>query len=393
MKKTILFCVALAGLTAMSSCGNKAATKLENAADSASYALGVSNGARFGEALKSGMYEQLKNIDPNDFMKGLAAALKTDSTQRSYEMGLSQGLYIKEMLNNIKQGTGVEIDIPTFVQAYKQAMDGDTTLLISAMQSNSVLDAIFRAAAEAKEKEELARLAETPEAKENLAKGEAFLAEKAKEEGMVKTESGLLYKVVKEGKGDKVQSNQRAKVSYKGTLIDGTQFDANASATFSPTQVVKGFGRAGADSPWRGAAGPVGLSPVCLQYVCGYGGEGTGGALSGGADRAGRSHQAGEDRQAAARDCGTSAGLYLLWPVRCGAAGRAGNSRSRVLCHLGHGGGDFRFGCLLYRQAALILLIRAAPLLRSGSFSVPGRKSSSRGLSAEAEEAFRQDWR
>ena len=59
---------------------------------------------------------------------------------------------------------------------------------------------------------------------------------------MVKTESGLLYKVVKEGKGDKVQSNQRAKVSYKGTLIDGTQFDANASATFSPTQVVKGFG-------------------------------------------------------------------------------------------------------------------------------------------------------
>ena len=129
MKKTILFCVALAGLTAMSSCGNKAATKLENAADSASYALGVSNGARFGEALKSGMYEQLKNIDPNDFMKGLAAALKTDSTQRSYEMGLSQGLYIKEMLNNIKQGTGVEIDIPTFVQAYKQAMDGDTTLL------------------------------------------------------------------------------------------------------------------------------------------------------------------------------------------------------------------------------------------------------------------------
>ena len=227
MKKTILFCVALAGLTAMSSCGNKAATKLENAADSASYALGVSNGARFGEALKSGMYEQLKNIDPNDFMKGLAAALKTDSTQRSYEMGLSQGLYIKEMLNNIKQGTGVEIDIPTFVQAYKQAMDGDTTLLISAMQSNSVLDAIFRAAAEAKEKEELARLAETPE---------------AKEEGVVKTESGLLYKVVKEGKGDKVQSNQRAKVSYKGTLIDGTQFDSNASATFSPTQVVKGFG-------------------------------------------------------------------------------------------------------------------------------------------------------
>ena len=187
MKKSILFCVALAGLTAMSSCGDKTATKLENAADSASYALGVSNGARIGEAMRSGMYDQLKGIDPNDFMKGLAAALKTDSTQRSYEMGMSQGLYIKEMLKSIKQGTGVEVDIPTFVQAYKRAMEGDTTLLISAMRANSVLDAIFRAAAEAKEKEELARLAETPEAKENLAKGEAFLAEKAKEEGVVKT--------------------------------------------------------------------------------------------------------------------------------------------------------------------------------------------------------------
>ena len=77
---------------------------------------------------------------------------------------------------------------------------------------------------------------------EAIAKREKEEAEKAKEEGVVKTESGLLYKVVKEGKGDKVQSNQRAKVSYKGTLIDGTQFDANASATFSPTQVVKGFG-------------------------------------------------------------------------------------------------------------------------------------------------------
>lgn len=131
-----------------------------------------------------------------------------------------------------------------------------------------------------------------------------------------------------------------------------------------------------------------GYRPVCLQYVCGYGGEGTGGALSGGADRAGRSHQAGEDRQAAARDCGPSAGLYLLWPVRCGAAGRAGNSRRRVLCHLGHGGGDFRFGCLLYRQAALILLIRAAPLLRSGSFFTHGQKVLREGCPQKQRKRF-----
>ena len=59
--------------------------------------------------------------------------------------------------------------------------------------------------------------------------------------------------------------------------------------------------RAGADSPWRGAAGPVGLSPVCLQYVCGYGGEGVRCAVSGfaGCDRvACQSGQAQQDSAA-----------------------------------------------------------------------------------------------
>ncbi|HIZ25467.1 MAG TPA: FKBP-type peptidyl-prolyl cis-trans isomerase [Candidatus Barnesiella merdipullorum] len=242
MKKSILFFVALAGFTAMSSCESKTVTTLENAADSASYALGVSNGARLGDAMKSGMYEQLKDIKTDEFMKGFAAALKTDSTQRSYELGLGQGLYAKEMLKNIKQGTGLDIDIATFIRAYKDALAGDSTLLISPMNANHVLDSIFRAAAEAKEKAELDRLAASPEAKENLAKGNAFLVEKAKEEGVVKTESGLLYKVVKEGQGEKVQKNQRVKVAYKGSLIDGTQFDANSGAIFSPMGVVPGFG-------------------------------------------------------------------------------------------------------------------------------------------------------
>ena len=77
---------------------------------------------------------------------------------------------------------------------------------------------------------------------ENAEASKTWLEKIEKKSGVKKTESGLLYKVVKAGQGETLQANQRAKVSYKGTLIDGTQFDANASATFSPAGVVKGFG-------------------------------------------------------------------------------------------------------------------------------------------------------
>ena len=71
------------------------------------------------------------------------------------------------------------------------------------------------------------------------------LAKKAKEAGVQKTASGLLYKVIKEGKGEKPVENDKVTVSYKGTLIDGTEFDSsykrNEPATFRANQVIKGW--------------------------------------------------------------------------------------------------------------------------------------------------------
>ena len=95
-----------------------------------------------------------------------------------------------------------------------------------------------------KQKEEAEKLANTPEAKKNKADGEAFLAKKAKEAGVQKTASGLLYKVIKEGKGEKPVENDKVTVSYKGTLIDGTQFDASEKVPMSVGQLVPGFNEA-----------------------------------------------------------------------------------------------------------------------------------------------------
>jgi len=63
------------------------------------------------------------------------------------------------------------------------------------------------------------------DAKENAGKGEAYAAKFAKEKGVKKTDSGLLYQVAKEGSGDAPKDSDTVVVNYKGTLIDGSEFD------------------------------------------------------------------------------------------------------------------------------------------------------------------------
>jgi len=80
---------------------------------------------------------------------------------------------------------------------------------------------------------------------ENKAKGDAFLAKNGKKSGVVTTESGLQYEVLREGKGAKPRENDTVKVHYTGTLIDGTKFDSShdrgAPTEFGVTGVIPGF--------------------------------------------------------------------------------------------------------------------------------------------------------
>ena len=80
---------------------------------------------------------------------------------------------------------------------------------------------------------------------DNKAAGEKFLAENKEKEGVITLPSGLQYKVIKEGKGAKPTETDRVKVNYRGTLIDGKEFDSsykrNEPATFRANQVIKGW--------------------------------------------------------------------------------------------------------------------------------------------------------
>ena len=82
-------------------------------------------------------------------------------------------------------------------------------------------------------------------ANDNLKKGENFLKENATKNGIVTTESGLQYQVLKQGNGPVPTAKDRVRCTYHGTLIDGTVFDSSVergdTATFKVTDVIKGW--------------------------------------------------------------------------------------------------------------------------------------------------------
>jgi FKBP-type peptidyl-prolyl cis-trans isomerase len=159
-----------------------------------------------------------------------ALTLETDEQRVSYGMGIGLG-------QRIKQET-FEIDVDAFSQGVKDAIAGGEQLMtqdeiMAQMQA-------FQQKQVAKQQEEMNKLAET-----NKAEGDAFLAENAKKEGVVTTESGLQYSVTTEGDGAKPSATDTVEVHYKGTLLDGTEFDSSykrgATVSFPVNGVIPGW--------------------------------------------------------------------------------------------------------------------------------------------------------
>lgn len=107
-----------------------------------------------------------------------------------------------------------------------------------------------------------------------IEEGEAFLAAKAEEEGVQKTESGLMYKVIKEGKGAHPAATDKVNVDYEGTLIDGTVFDSSyqrgEAIEFALNQVIKGW------TEGVQLMAPGAIYEFYIPYYLGYGERGAG---------------------------------------------------------------------------------------------------------------------
>ena len=210
-----------------SKCPTKPAEpKLKNQLDSINYAFGVLNGQQVAMYVLSG---DTTGNAKGEFVSELNKVLKDKQAYPALaKIGEQIGAQIKQqeatgLIGIESLPTDFELIKQGFINGFNEYGDWD------AMMANMYIQ------------EAINELQYGPAKRE----GQAFLEEKAKEEGVIATGSGLLYKVIREGKGKKPTTEDKVKVNYEGKLIDGTVFDSSYDRgepiVFGVTQVIKGW--------------------------------------------------------------------------------------------------------------------------------------------------------
>jgi len=142
----------------------------------------------------------------------------------SYALGLS-------LASNLLQSQIKIVDFDAMFAAIKDVMEGRNPT-ISPLEANKVIEEYFNS--------QQTRLGAI-----NAREGEEFLLKNKMEDGIVELESGLQFKIIKQGNGHKPKLTDKVKCHYHGTLIDGTIFDSSVNrgepTTFPVNGVIKGW--------------------------------------------------------------------------------------------------------------------------------------------------------
>jgi FKBP-type peptidyl-prolyl cis-trans isomerase FklB len=158
------------------------------------------------------------------------SVLKTQKEKSSYVIGVDIGRAL--------QKGGVEIEADLFARGVQDALAGGK-LLMTEEEIKETMTA-FQREMTARQTQARNQLGE-----KNKKEGETFLAENGKKPGVVTLPSGLQYKVLRPGTGKKPQAQDIVKVHYRGTLINGTEFDSSyrrgQPASFPVNRVIPGW--------------------------------------------------------------------------------------------------------------------------------------------------------
>ncbi|MBV0933948.1 FKBP-type peptidyl-prolyl cis-trans isomerase [Marinobacterium weihaiense] len=159
-----------------------------------------------------------------------AETLETEQQKLSYSLGLILGERIQADVD--------ELDIEAFTRGVEAVYAGETPLL-DQQQIAEVMQA-FQSRKMEEQRQAMAKLAQ-----DNLDKGQAYMAENGKKDGVETTESGLQYEVLEAGSGASPTAEDTVKVHYRGNLIDGTEFDSsyarNEPVSFPLNGVIPGW--------------------------------------------------------------------------------------------------------------------------------------------------------
>jgi FKBP-type peptidyl-prolyl cis-trans isomerase FklB len=156
--------------------------------------------------------------------------LKDEMDRISYSVGHQVGGDFKRQ--------GVELNPEALLKGIQDALSGTEPMMSRQEMNKTLMDLKKKIMAAQQEEQKKA-------AGQNLTEGKAFLAENGKKDDVKTLPSGLQYKVITEGSGKTPAAKDTVTVHYRGTLIDGTEFDSSYSrgkpATFGVDRVIKGW--------------------------------------------------------------------------------------------------------------------------------------------------------
>lgn len=235
MKNLLKSAIAVALLLSGASC-NQGSTKLEDLTtkeDSLAYYFGQMLGSNIAASVKT--TPDSAAFSASAFVKGAKVALKADTSVVGYAQGIAYGGQLAQQSKQIKADLGTDLNIDVFLAELERSLSLDQPLSPQVAQMH-----FMRLAQELQDKKK----AESPETLANKNAGIAAIKKAMEADAaFVKAESGLVYKIIEEGKGENFTETDRIDVIYVGKHIDGTVFDDSKgeARSFLPTQLVPGF--------------------------------------------------------------------------------------------------------------------------------------------------------